>query len=63
MSADFRTAAESLVKRTCAAQGLAEKVADPAVLARVASLLVTRDEAPPKRGLVSLVASPPSGST
>ncbi len=33
------SAAEALVARTCAAQGLAEKVTDPGVLTKVAALL------------------------
>jgi hypothetical protein len=33
------TAAADLVKRTCAAQNLPEKVTDPAILAQVAALL------------------------
>ncbi len=38
------TAAEALVARTCAAQGLPEKVTDPGVLTKVAALLA------PERG-------------
>jgi hypothetical protein len=41
------TAAADLVKRTCAAQGLPEKVTDPAVLDGVAALLdPVRDSTP-----------------
>lgn len=41
------TAAIGLVRRTCAAQHLPEKVTEPAVLARVAALLgPVRDAAP-----------------
>jgi hypothetical protein len=41
------TAAADLVKRTCAAQNLPEKVVDPAILAQVAALLdPVRDSTP-----------------
>lgn len=36
-----RAAAESLVARSCAAQGLAEKVRDVAVVSKVVTLLAT----------------------
>ncbi len=35
------TAASDLVRRTCAAQGLPERIEDPAILATIATILLT----------------------
>jgi hypothetical protein len=43
MRSDIKAEARKLVTRTTAAQGLPEKITDPATIERVAALLSNRD--------------------